>query len=950
MPSNIGPILISINPYKWTDIYNDAVVDRYTTDSTAADTASPHIFQVAARALSNLLASSGSRERKNQAVIISGESGSGKTEATKLILKYLTKRTARFEGGKSIELQVSLATPLLESFGNAKTLRNDNSSRFGKFLQVQFSREGKIVGAKVKNYLLEKTRIVRQAENERNYHIFYQVLSAAPLDVLKSVGLERDASYEFITHGRLPGADRAGFERMERCFKEIFVDDSEERMNCVMKTLAAVLHLGNLIFIDREESEGSTVEVDDTAGAWVCRLLEVDMAALSSGFCHSVMRVKDEELRIPLGADKAELKRDALAKVLYSLLFKWLVDSLNETMKARDVAVDGEIGILDIYGFERFDSNGFEQLCINFANEKLQKQYNEHVFEVEQAEYEREEIDWSYIQFQDNSPCLSLIDTGALSILNLLDEACLMPKGSDESLLQKLNAQHARDEKSPHFRKPRFSQPPAFILVHYAGAVKYTVTGFVQKNKESLSDSVCALIKCSRSKWFSTLISRVHKPQSQSQSKPQKRSRKSLRPPTISQQFRKQLNALVMCLNACDPHYIRCIKPNDFKRKEDFNIGKISHQLRCAGVFETLRIRAQGYAYRCPHQAFFNSNRCIIPKASNCKDLMRGIQNIIPEAMENSSWQMGKTKVFLKQRLAEALKTLAAIRRRRAATSIQKAFKVYMEKKKSQAASTLQSFFVYITFRKLRIATVVIQKWFTRRLTLLREKEAQLAAEKACDQSLSESVCEEPDEGDEDEHLCQRDQEVTASPNSKDELPAKVEGYLVDDTMEKTKEGAGEEEQDEDSERSEFEAWKRSALAREAALEEELRLARHKLAELATAANNRGDGDKAEGELEALTEEMNSLLHDAGIDERYEDAKRAIKVLRKEVILKGREMKANHEALLKDNITMVDELVDTRRKLHRMRLKLEEVTMNAKQAEFANETLVSIAVSGRLKR
>ena len=947
--SNLGPILISINPYKWFDIYHDAAIEKYSEARPQHSlNLQPHIFQVASRALANLLESSRSAtsasggsflaSMRNQAVIISGESGSGKTEATKLILKFLTKRTARTSNQRSVESQISLATPLLESFGNAKTVRNDNSSRFGKFIQVQFSRDGTIVGSKIKNYLLEKTRIVRQAPTERNYHIFYQILLHAPVDVLHQVGLQREASYEFLTNGIVPGADREGYERMARCISQIFVDDADERLNGIMKTLASVLHLGNLVF--KPVEEGSSVEHEDDASNWVSKLLEVDEEDLVSGFCHTVMRVKDEELTIPLSVEKAELKRDALAKVLYSLLFKWLVDSLNETMKASDSQVDGEIGILDIYGFERFETNGFEQLCINFANEKLQKQYNQHVFEVEQSEYEREQIDWSYIHFQDNAPCLDLIDTGPLSLLNLLDEACLMPKGSDESLLQKLKV-HAKE--STHFESPRFAHPPAFILLHYAGRVQYSIAGFVQKNKESLCDSVCNLMKASRSKWFSSLVSKMAKSQSQS------RSRKALRPPTISQQFRKQLNSLVSTLNSCDPHYVRCVKPNDKKKMEVFDMAKISHQLHCAGVFETLRIRAQGYAYRCSHQTFFANHRCLVPQAKDCGAMMKKISAIMTIEEADSAWQMGKTKVFLKQELADTLRTLVGIRQRRAVRCVRTAFLNYLRIKRNHAAYTLHTLFICLAFRKLKRATMVIQKWFRIRMSILRMRRTQHLVKSSSDLQTTEELNNSNVEEEEhygDESIGKQTQNLESGGS----LDQAVENPFEDPASEAMNQDLDEgmnhglpirkpEDSEKNELREEFEEWKTAAVARENSLKHELQTTRLKLADLASVTET---ADRAQNELKQITSFLQSLSKEAGITEPCEDVLKSLEMLRQRVLRKDEELSLNHEALLKDNITLVDELVDTRRKLQRTKLRLEEATAHVKQAEFANETLVSM--------
>lgn len=506
--TNAGPILISINPYKnilhkGTSIYSDANMQLYRKSTQKK----PHLFNVADRAYSAM-------QDKNlpQSIIISGESGAGKTEATKYIMQYLATMTHNSSSSK-LEEQVLASNPLLESFGNARTLRNDNSSRFGKFIQIKFH-GGHIAGATIQNYLLEKTRIVQQIEGERNYHVFYQLLSSPLADERPDLELTNKDGFNYLSKRYVRSKrDELGFEETTQCFNNIGLSKDEQKV--IWEIIAGVLHLGNVDFevTSDAESDIEKAKIKDDSKKHLdvaCRLLGLNESEVSEAIMTKILSISGKAISTPQNVVQAIDKRDALAKLVYSSLFLWLISRINETIHhvhtaeelmspsstksfgfddLQDLATS--IGVLDIYGFEQFDVNGFEQLLINYANEKLQRHFNKHLFEVEQQLYSSEGVDWTYITFNDNRPCLELIEGSSSStgILGILDDAWGgMGSGCEKDVkfvnhlnqsfggipgtsIKKSKKQATDTSKHEHFRMPKFGNDRDFVIVHYAGEV-----------------------------------------------------------------------------------------------------------------------------------------------------------------------------------------------------------------------------------------------------------------------------------------------------------------------------------------------------------------------------------------------------------------------------------------------------------------------------------------------
>uniref|UniRef100_A0A672YLF4 Methyl-CpG binding domain protein 3b n=1 Tax=Sphaeramia orbicularis TaxID=375764 RepID=A0A672YLF4_9TELE len=494
-----GIVLVAINPYDQLPIYGEEVIDAYSGQDMAD--MEPHIFSVAEEAYRTM-----TREEKNQSIIISGESGSGKTVSAKFTMRYFA-----VVGGAaqqtSVEERVLASNPIMEAIGNAKTTRNDNSSRFGKYIEIGFGRKGNIIGANMRTYLLEKSRVVFQASAERNYHIFYQLCASRDFPEMRSLKLAAPENFRYTSQGgemQIPGTDDlSDLERTRNAFTILGVQ-SDQQME-LFRILAAILHLGNVnIQASGRNSDRSYIDADDGSLAVFSKLLGVEGPQMAHWLCHRRLTVGGEMLVKPVSGQQAVEARDALAKHIYGQLFTWTVQTLNSALRSQRGKPTSFIGVLDIYGFETFDRNSFEQFCINYANEKLQQQFNRHVFHLEQEEYVREELEWSRIEFSDNQQCISLIE-GQLGLLDLLDEECRMPKGSDESWVRKLYDQHVSSKPHPHFRKPRMSNS-AFIVLHFADMVQYECDSFLDKNRDTVFEELINILKASQSELVAELF------------------------------------------------------------------------------------------------------------------------------------------------------------------------------------------------------------------------------------------------------------------------------------------------------------------------------------------------------------------------------------------------------------------------------------------------------------
>ncbi|ETV99940.1 hypothetical protein H310_07960 [Aphanomyces invadans] len=706
----VGPILISINPYRSIDgLYSDSTMDRYHSNAAGNK---PHVFETMKAAYEELILSSATSP-SDQSIIISGESGAGKTETTKVIMQYLARVTTSGHtnnGVVSLEQKVLDSNPLLESFGNAKTLRNDNSSRFGKFIEIQFDKHGKIAGAEIMNFLLEKTRIVTQSLDERNYHIFYQLLAGADNALKERLHLTKPQDYEYLKHSGcyvLPAKDdKEEFNITTHCMTTIGI--SQDMQMHVFEMLAAILHLGNADFDVVHENCVPSNAASTACLELVASLLQVPNEALQSALCTRQLFVGGKVIVQAQNAAQARDKRDALAKTIYSSLFMWLVTELNRTI-SQPAQKWGFIGVLDIYGFEKFDWNTFEQLCINFANEKLQRHFNQHMLEVEQEEYTREGIDWTHIRFQDNQSTLELLEGkpgGKPGVFIALDDVWRM-KG-DEANRKFVSYLHSTFGATHHesYIQPKVDAAFAFGIRHYAGDVIYDASGFNDKNNEDLNDDMKDLIKLSTNSWLPSMVDSnlqavesISRRASNKPAGPVAASRRpsenvaaadkktrTLREISVGAQFRYQLQELMSKISRATPRYIRCIKPNEEKLPQTLDGAQCVRQLKYSGMMEAIQIRQKGFGLREDHDVFFYDYLALAPASEDICELVTSISEMLNEGKDQ--WQMGTSKVFLKRSVAEKLKRLKVLREMSAVRTLQRWHKVL---KRNSAAIIIQS-------------------------------------------------------------------------------------------------------------------------------------------------------------------------------------------------------------------------------------------------------------------
>ncbi|XP_048112067.1 unconventional myosin-Vc [Alosa alosa] len=622
-----GIILVAVNPYKQLPIYGDAVIHAYSGQNMGD--LDPHIFAVAEEAYKQM-----ARNNRNQSIIVSGESGAGKTVSARYAMRYFAV-VSKSSSKTRVEDKVLASNPITEAIGNAKTTRNDNSSRFGKYTEISFDQRHQIIGANMRTYLLEKSRVVFQSENERNYHIFYQLCACADQPDFKHLRLLSADQFQYTCLGgatEIDGVDdRADMAETRRTFTLLGL--KEDFLSDVFKVLAAILHLGN-VTIKTTSGEKSAVSTSDVHLAVFCELVCVDVDSVCRWLCHRRLVLLAETVVKPVPMERAVNARDALAKHIYAHLFDCVIHRINTALK-----VPGKqhsfIGVLDIYGFETFDVNSFEQFCINYANEKLQHQFNLHVFKLEQEEYMKEDIPWTLIDFYDNQPVIDLIEA-KMGILDLLDEECLFPQGTDLNWLQKL---YNFLGSNPLFSKPRLSNQ-AFVIQHFADQVEYQCKGFLEKNRDTLYEELVDIMKASK---FS-LLADFFREESQTAVRgvrvkaatpAVKPANKQLRT-TVGNKFRSSLYLLMETLNATTPHYVRCIKPNEDKQPFEYDSKRVVQQLRACGVLETVHISAQSYPSRWTYIEFYSRYSILMTQAEvvlndkkqTCKSVL---QRLIPE-------------------------------------------------------------------------------------------------------------------------------------------------------------------------------------------------------------------------------------------------------------------------------------------------------------------------------
>uniref|UniRef100_A0A673KVK5 Unconventional myosin-Vb-like n=1 Tax=Sinocyclocheilus rhinocerous TaxID=307959 RepID=A0A673KVK5_9TELE len=690
-----GIVLVAINPYEQLQIYGEEVINAYSGQNMGD--MDPHIFAVAEEAYKQM-----ARDEKNQSIIVSGESGAGKTVSAKYAMRFFAT-VGGSANDTSVEEKVLASSPIMEAIGNAKTTRNDNSSRFGKYIQIGFDRRYYIIGANMRTYLLEKSRVVFQAEDERNYHIFYQLCASCSLSEFKDLSLTSAEDFTYTSLGEnifIDGVNDA--EDLVKTREALtMLGVKEIHQMSIFKIIASILHLGNVGIVSERDGESCHINRDDTYLHHFCRLLGIEQEQMEHWLCRRKLVTTAETYVKNMSHAQAVNARDALAKHIYAHLFDWIVEHINKALHT-STKQHSFIGVLDIYGFETFEINSFEQFCINYANEKLQQQFNSHVFKLEQEEYMKEQIPWTLIDFYDNQPCIDLIEA-KLGILDLLDEECKVPKGTDQNWAQKLYGKHSN---SGHFEKPRMSNR-SFIVVHFADKVEYQCDGFLEKNRDTVYEEQINILKASQ---FQLVADLFHdgKDSGPPTSKSSKINVRAAKPvpkghnrehrKSVGTQFRNSLHLLMETLNATTPHYVRCIKPNDYKESFVFDSRRAVQQLRACGVLETIRISAAGYPSRWTYPDFFSRYRVLMTrKDMTIGDKKQVCKNLLETLIKDpDKFQFGKTKIFFRAGQVAYLEKLRADKFRFACIKIQKTVRGWLQR---------------IRYRKIRKSAITLQRY-----------------------------------------------------------------------------------------------------------------------------------------------------------------------------------------------------------------------------------------------
>lgn len=680
----IAHVLISVNPFRDLGIYTPAILSSYVGKNRLE--VPPHVFAIAESSYYNMKS-----HKENQCVIISGESGAGKTEAAKRIMQYIAAVSAEAGGDGGIEgiREMVLATnPLLESFGCAKTLRNDNSSRHGKYLEIMFNAYGQPVGAQITNYLLEKGRVVGQLKGERNFHIFYQFTKGASQAQREAFGLQGPEAYSYTSKSNTLSVssidDVKDFAETITAMNVIGLSEAEQ--TSIFRVIATILWLGNVTFVEGDDGNSKVADTDVTD--FVAYLMESRPEQVVKVLTTRVMETTRGGRRgsiydVPLNIVQAIAGRDALAKALYNNLFEWIVSRVNVSMAAK-VSPDNVIGVLDIYGFEIFQDNSFEQLCINYVNEKLQQIFIELTLKTEQEEYVREQIKWTPIKYFDNAIVCSLIeDKRPAGIFATLNDATATahadPGAADNSFIQRSSMLSS----NPNF-EPRGNK---FLIRHYAGDVTYNVAGMTDKNKDALIKDILDLVDASKDQFLHTLFP----------DRPDPDSKK--RPPTAGDKIKSSANALVENLMRAEPSYIRTIKPNQNRSPSEYDDKAILHQIKYLGLQENIRVRRAGFAYRAEFAKMIQRFYLLSPATSYAGDYIwqgddrSGCERILKDTgIAKEEWQMGVTKAFIKN--PETLFALETMRDRywhNMAGRIQRAWRGYV-RHRNEMATRIQRF------------------------------------------------------------------------------------------------------------------------------------------------------------------------------------------------------------------------------------------------------------------
>ncbi|KAL0119527.1 hypothetical protein PUN28_007766 [Cardiocondyla obscurior] len=704
-----GLFCVAINPYKRFPVYTSRCAKLYRGKRRSE--VPPHIFAISDGAYVNMLTNN-----ENQSMLITGESGAGKTENTKKVIAYFatvgasTKKDKEDSGSQkkgSLEDQVVQTNPVLEAFGNAKTVRNDNSSRFGKFIRIHFGPSGKLAGADIETYLLEKARVISQQALERSYHIFYQMMSGSVKGLKEMCLLSNNITdYYFVSQGKttIPGLDDGD---------ELVVTDqafdvlgfTQEEKDDIYKITAAVMHMGGMKFKQRGREEQA--EADGTEeGERVAKLLGCDCADLYKNLLKPRIKVGNEFVTQGRNKDQVAYSVGAMSKAMFDRLFKWLVKKCNETLDTKQKR-QHFIGVLDIAGFEIFDFNSFEQLCINFTNEKLQQFFNHHMFILEQEEYKREGIEWTFIDFgMDLQQTIDLLEK-PMGILSILEEESMFPKATDKTFEEKLNNNHLG--KSPNYLKPKPPKPGQqaahFAIGHYAGNVPYNITGWLEKNKDPLNDTVVDQFKKSTNKLLIEIFA-DHPGQSGDAGGggggggKGGRGKKGGGFSTVSSSYKEQLNNLMTTLRATQPHFVRCIIPNELKQPGVIDSHLVMHQLTCNGVLEGIRICRKGFPNRMVYPDFKLRYKILAPaacdKAKEPKDAAAAILD--STGLDADMYRLGHTKVFFRAGVLGQMEELRDERLGKIVSWMQAYIRGYISRKD------------YKKLQEQRLALVVVQR------------------------------------------------------------------------------------------------------------------------------------------------------------------------------------------------------------------------------------------------
>nr|1G8X_A Chain A, MYOSIN II HEAVY CHAIN FUSED TO ALPHA-ACTININ 3 [Dictyostelium discoideum]1G8X_B Chain B, MYOSIN II HEAVY CHAIN FUSED TO ALPHA-ACTININ 3 [Dictyostelium discoideum] len=628
-----GLFLVAVNPFKRIPIYTQEMVDIFK--GRRRNEVAPHIFAISDVAYRSML-----DDRQNQSLLITGESGAGKTENTKKVIQYLASVAGRNQANGSgvLEQQILQANPILEAFGNAKTTRNNNSSEFGKFIEIQFNNAGFISGASIQSYLLEKSRVVFQSETERNYHIFYQLLAGATAEEKKALHLAGPESFNYLNQSGcvdIKGVSDEDEFKITRQAMDIVGFSQEEQMS-IFKIIAGILHLGNIKF-EKGAGEGAVLK-DKTALNAASTVFGVNPSVLEKALMEPRILAGRDLVAQHLNVEKSSSSRDALVKALYGRLFLWLVKKINNVLCSERKAYF--IGVLDISGFEIFKVNSFEQLCINYTNEKLQQFFNHHMFKVEQEEYLKEKINWTFIDFGlDSQATIDLIDgRQPPGILALLDEQSVFPNATDNTLITKLHSHFSK--KNAKYEEPRFSKTE-FGVTHYAGQVMYEIQDWLEKNKDPLQQDLELCFKDSSDNVVTKLF---NDPNIAS------RAKKGANFITVAAQYKEQLASLMATLETTNPHFVRCIIPNNKQLPAKLEDKVVLDQLRCNGVLEGIRITRKGFPNRIIYADFVKRYYLLAPNVPrDAEDSQKATDAVLKHLnIDPEQYRFGITKIFFR--------------------------------------------------------------------------------------------------------------------------------------------------------------------------------------------------------------------------------------------------------------------------------------------------------------